>query len=494
MDAITELCREYTDLNAEEINEIKNCAKYLSNMSSMFNADAFIDCQISDGSGDSIVVAESKPIDAPSSYKKKVVGLIATKEKEPAVYRTFHLGVPTKFMKAVTQEDTHVVQTVDPIMYKDRIIGVFIIEQRFERLESHSFTSRMGDGRRSQTSGEGSGDTPRANSGVGKVGNAKEYEDRYGKVFLKKSKNPFVDTIEEGIIFVDGDDEVVYMNKAAIRLYHKLGFVGELTGTKYRDLALTKEAWEGEFKDATVEEVKIGDFFINVKTVPVFTEDIKMVIALSDVTDLKLKEEALVLKSVAFKEMHHRVKNNMQTIAGLLRLQRNKTASPEVRKALSDTVSRILAISSTHEILLETDLEKVKLNEIVSNLRDNNKLYYDSEGFDLSIDLHGGDFDIKFDKAVSVALILNELIQNSIKHGFEGRKQGKINIITRLSGNGHVKITYSDNGRGFDEKLVNGSTMGMSIIKVMIQDKLKGHWNLSSSLEGTVVRFEFENC
>ena len=131
---IDKLCREYTDLVDEEIEEIQASARVLPAMARLFDADAFIDCQINDGTGDSIVVAEAKPVDNESSYRRPVVGLVATKEKEPAVFRTFNLSVNTKFMKAITQEDVMVVQTVEPIMHKNRIIGVFIIEQRMERV------------------------------------------------------------------------------------------------------------------------------------------------------------------------------------------------------------------------------------------------------------------------------------------------------------------------------------------------------------------------
>lgn len=131
---IEKLCREHTDLDAEGIKEIIDAAKRLGNMSSLFEADAFIDCQLCDGSGDAIVIAESKPIEKPSSYTKSVVGMIASKEKEPAVYRTLTLGVPTKFMKAKTQENVNVVQTVDPIYSRDRVVGVYIIEQKMEQV------------------------------------------------------------------------------------------------------------------------------------------------------------------------------------------------------------------------------------------------------------------------------------------------------------------------------------------------------------------------
>ena len=113
-----------------------------------------------------------------------------------------------------------------------------------------------------------------------------------------------------------------------------------------------------------------------------------------------------MLKSVAFKEMHHRIKNNLQTIAALLRLQRNSIDSEEGKQAMNDTISRILAISSTHEILVETEVEEVMLNDIMANVKNNTVAYYKSHDFNLKVECYGGDFKIKFEKATALALIL----------------------------------------------------------------------------------------
>ena len=113
MDIIQELCKKYTDLTDEEIATIQGMSAVLQPLANLEDADIFIDCPSWDG--DAIVVAEAKPSYVPSSYKKTVVGLLARKENEPAVARTFRLGVATKQMKAVTQENGRTIQSVEPI-------------------------------------------------------------------------------------------------------------------------------------------------------------------------------------------------------------------------------------------------------------------------------------------------------------------------------------------------------------------------------------------
>lgn len=124
---IEELCRQYTDLNEEEIGVIQMMAKTLQPLANMEAANMFIDCRCREG--DAIVVAEAKPQEAPSAYKNSVVGMLAKAENEPAVARTFSLGIATKYMQARTQEDNYTIQSVEPILFNARIIGVLIREK-----------------------------------------------------------------------------------------------------------------------------------------------------------------------------------------------------------------------------------------------------------------------------------------------------------------------------------------------------------------------------
>ena len=107
---IEELCRQYTDLNEEEIGVIQMMAKTLQPLANMEAANMFIDCRCREG--DAIVVAEAKPQEAPSAYKNSVVGMLAKAENEPAVARTFSLGIATKYMQARTKEDNYTIQSV----------------------------------------------------------------------------------------------------------------------------------------------------------------------------------------------------------------------------------------------------------------------------------------------------------------------------------------------------------------------------------------------
>lgn len=453
------LCKEYTDLYEEEIEEIKGAAKSLPAMANLFNADAFIDCRMSDGSGDAIVVAEAKPMYTKSSYKRPVVGLIATKEKEPAVYRGFQVGVGTKFMKATTQENVHVVQTVEPIYHKDRIIGVFIVEQKMEQV---IHTQKLNE----------------------------VSSDEYDATLIDENSN-IVDNIEEGLLFVDNSGKIIFRNRAAANIFKRLGFINDILGESYKDICMvpTPDTYSGS--NCRVQEVMLGNFCFAVKTVDVDRKDIDYAVTINDITTRKLQERELVLKSVAFKEMHHRIKNNLQTIAALLRLQRNSIDSEEGKQAMNDTISRILAISSTHEILVETEVEEVMLNDIMANVKNNTVAYYKSHDFNLKVECYGGDFKIKFEKAMALALILNELMQNSLKYAFEGRTDGSISVMTMQRRADDIELVVMDDGCGFDVKKTASGGMGWTIIRSLVKEKLDGHLTVKSNDKGTRVKIVF---
>ncbi len=462
-DTLENLCKEYTDLHAEEIMEIKSAAKSLSAMANLFNADAFIDCQMSDGSGDAIVVAEAKPLYTKSSYTRTVVGLIATKEKEPAVYRGFQVGVGTKFMKATTQENVHVVQTVEPIYHKDRIIGVFIIEQKMEQvIHTHKLSGN----------------------------NAARATEEYDVPLINESNN-IADNIEEGLLFVDNSGKIIFRNRAAATIFKRLGFITDILGEKYKDICMVPTPDEENGVNRGTQEVILGNFCFTVKTVDVDKDDIDYAVTISDITTKKIQERELVLKSVAFKEMHHRVKNNLQTIAALLRLQRNNIDSEDGKQAINDTISRILAISSTHEILVETEVEEVMLNDIIANVKNNTVAYYKSEDFELKVECYGGDFKIKFEKATALALILNELMQNSLKYAFQGRDSGTIKVMTMQRRADDIELVFIDNGCGFNVKKTISEGMGWTIIRSLVKEKLDGHLTIRSNDSGTRVKIVF---
>ena len=465
MDIIETLCKQYTDLTDEEIAIIQGMSAVLQPLANLEDADIFVDCPASDG--DAIVVAEAKPQSVPSSYKKTVVGLLAKPENEPAVARTFKLGVATKQMKAVTQERTHVIQTVEPIKNGDRVIGVLIREKRED--EQRIISERLHFSEQS-------------------------YERMaYAISHITDENNWLPECIDEALILIGHDGRVTFRNALARELYIRLGFIEEILGQKYENIRLTEtDTMEDVMGGYTAVEAQVGQYSLAVREIRIGSDEIDFALIVRDVTDLREQEKQLILKSVAIKEMHHRVKNNLQTIASLLRLQTRRTDSEETRQVLIESMNRILSIAATHELLAQSGVDQVKIGEVIANIKGNAIRYFARPHVDVSITLEGDDFEVDSDIATSVALIINELLQNSLKYAFPDKTSGQIRIVIR-EGELYSQIQVIDNGCGFDVEKIDNDRLGLSIVQTLVKDKLRGKLTVTSDSGGTCTSFDFKN-
>lgn len=217
-----------------------------------------------------------------------------------------------------------------------------------------------------------------------------------------------------------------------------------------------------------------------------------IVMLINNLTDHKNKERELVLKSVAISEIHHRIKNNLQTIASLLKLQSRRIDDQEAKEAFNESISRVLSIATTHNVLAENGVDSIDIISMLNRLKDcfmdNNPLTCGNVKFYLE----GGDsFPIDSDKATSVAIVVNEVVQNTLKHAFHGMDNGEISIKKIHRGSSYSNITISDNGNGYDVHTEKPSSLGYKIIQRIIEDKMKGRLTVKSSKKGTLVSFDF---
>lgn len=469
MDVIEELCKKYTDLTDEEISIIQGMSAVLQPLANLEDADIFIDCPSWDG--DAIVVAEAKPSYVPSSYKKTVVGLLAKQENEPAVARTFRLGVATKQMKAVTQENGRTIQSVEPIKNGDRAIGVLIREQRVD--EQRQVSERLHFSEQSYE----------------QIVNALAH-------MVGSSNNWLTECIDEALLMVGKNGLVTFRNSLARDLYKKLGYVDDPLGQLYENIRLvdgSDDIDDGEDSPGySAVETSVGRHSLSIKRIQLDSEDMKFAVVIQDITWKKEQEKALILKSVAIKEMHHRVKNNLQTIASLLRLQVRRSDNEETRSVLGESMNRILSIATTHELLAQSGMDQVKIGEVILNIKNNTVRYFNRPHFDVNITLEGDDFKVDSDIATSVALVINELLQNSLQYAFEGRDSGLVRIVV-TSGELYSRIEVIDNGSGYDVENVRTDRLGLSIVQSMVRDKLRGKLLVESGDGGTHVTFDFKN-
>lgn len=194
--------------------------------------------------------------------------------------------------------------------------------------------------------------------------------------------------------------------------------------------------------------------------------------------------------AVAMKEIHHRVKNNLQLVASILNIQARKSADPQLKRAFQENTSRVLSIAAIHDILTTGgDDDRVELRPLLEKLRRNLQSML-PQGQEIMISVRGDQMAVSSDKATSIALVVNELLTNALEHGFTGRQKGNV-TVTLLRGRETATITVEDDGQGFSLGEKREESLGLELISTIVRDKLGGKLQVQSGPEGTRAMFDF---
>jgi two-component sensor histidine kinase/putative methionine-R-sulfoxide reductase with GAF domain len=181
-----------------------------------------------------------------------------------------------------------------------------------------------------------------------------------------------------------------------------------------------------------------------------------------------LEHGRAVMRGVLAQEIHHRVKNNLQTVASLLRLQA-RSAGVDPRKALEDSVNRILAIAAVHEVLTQRSDEEVELDELLDRLR---SMLVQGLGAEKTVEATLEPVALAGSRATALALVFSELLQNALEHGGDSVR---VELAQR---NGQVVLAIADDGAGISGE---ESGTGLSIVRALVRDELRGTLDLQSN-------------
>lgn len=189
----------------------------------------------------------------------------------------------------------------------------------------------------------------------------------------------------------------------------------------------------------------------------------------------------LELKSVLLRELHHRVKNNLATVAGILSLQRRRTRSPEVRNTLAESVNRVQGLASTHELLAHEDVDEARIDKIAREIAGVAQANLSPPGKTIRFEFALSPIIIPSRAVTILALVINEMISNAIKHGLANVSRGTI-CIRGLEEDGMVIVQVIDSGKGPEIPIEEnadptGEGLGLSLIKHLIGD-LAGKFSL----------------
>jgi two-component sensor histidine kinase len=196
-----------------------------------------------------------------------------------------------------------------------------------------------------------------------------------------------------------------------------------------------------------------------------------------DVSELRRRERELITKDATIREIHHRVKNNLQTVAALLRLQARRMDVPAAKEALEEAMRRVSTIALVHESLSQTLDEQVELDDMVGRAL---RLTADVASAGTSVrTVRTGSFGmVPAQDATPLALVLTELVTNAVEHGFVGRSSGTVEIGVERE-NSDLRVVVADDGVGLPENggaggRGPGSGLGTQIVRTLVTNELGG--------------------
>lgn len=451
---VRDLCELHTHLLDSDIQILENLSTNLSLIANLNKANVFIDCPVREGKH-AIVVAEACGHSVNSVYDHPVVGKFAYEAFEPAVFYVLRTGKDMFVNRALTQEGAMVQQSVVPIKGEcNRVIAVLIMEKVIDE--------------------------------------EPETSNQFDRQDQQNSLVP--EFIEESIFLINNQSRLVYTNPSAINLVSEICMTECVLGESifeyfpgFADVLASKE-------DILMKEMKIGKKIFQIKKFHLGNKNSnETFIIIRDLTELRDKERELISKSVAIREIHHRVKNNLQTVASLLRLQMRIGAPEEIKPHLLVSLNRVLSISSVYEIILaSSEVDHVDLLELIRKIGDMIVLTEDYARQSLSIEYSGGEFhSIDSDIGISVALVVNELIHNCVKHAFKEGSEGKITVCLQKD-DPVLEIQVRDDGIGYSPAMK--PSLGLDIIRMTVENDLDGEFSIHRIKEGTLasVRFPYK--
>jgi two-component system, sensor histidine kinase PdtaS len=213
-------------------------------------------------------------------------------------------------------------------------------------------------------------------------------------------------------------------------------------------------------------------------------EEIALFSTLANQTALAIENARLVTNAAVVREMHHRIKNNLQNVAMLLRLQMSGDREISAREVLHESVNRILSIAAVHEVLSQRGFRLVELKEVLSRV--GRAVAHNMQRPDLEVEVVVGGDEVALPShvATSLALAVNELIQNALEHAFVGRARGRVAISLRRTP-GELEIEVRDDGIGLSEG--SSRQLGLEIVETLVREDLAGEWSLTGN-GGTIAR------
>jgi len=485
MATLADLTNDHTDLDAEQVAYLQDLISSWGLLADLSFADLFLYGRSGDATDPTLVMlSHVRPTTGATLYRADLVGQVFERRRRSLIADCFD---SSELVEGMANEEV------------DRGLNIMAVPVRRQG-ETIAVLARETVHPRERPSSE--------------------QERTYLKVFerfatmLKQGQFPYRDEarlrhrtprVGDGLLLVDNEGRIEFASPNAVSVLHRLGVHRGIIGARFVDTGLGASILRNAFARRTtaIEEIEVGNEVAIVShCFPLLDGDHSTgaIILVRDVTELRRRDRQLVSKDTTIREVHHRVKNNLQTISSLLRLQGRRLTSDEARAALFESIRRIGAISVVHETLAQSAEDDVAFVEIVRPLV---RVVEES----VSSPLRPVAFDVQGDAGVlpapvttTLAVVLTELLQNAVDHAFPTGQGGGdddssatvgIHLERRPDG---LTVSVVDNGVGLPEdfRLEDATGLGLTIVKTFVEGELGGsiHLNPVARGNGTVAEVQ----
>jgi two-component sensor histidine kinase len=427
-----------------------------------------------------IVVAQAQPVPVPSPYALPMaIGRRMAREESPLVFRVLVDGRVRNQVTTTVIRGAPVLQEVFAIRNdRGEIVGalrseMLLIEHERQRKRHATFRRAIARARDLIVAGR-----MRGGEKLGRLG------------------------VHDGVMVIDSAGRIEYLSAPAEHLYRRLGYADNLVKTQIQELETNEYICFKAMERGVCDEQRVQeqDLVWIKRVVPLVSSDearwpsrllnrgvpTGAVVAIQDVTDELQKERELKIKTAMIQEIHHRVKNNLQTIAALLRLQARRSGNGEVADSLRESIGRIISIAVVHEFLSHEETSIINIHEVSNRILAEIRTGVLDYSRPINLSLEGTrSFMLPAKQATSCALIINELVQNAVEHAFVGLPGGSI-VVRLAEQGGSLYIEIQDDGRGlphdFDslqDPVIHGG-LGLQIVRSLVREDLKGEFELKN--------------
>ena len=459
MATLVELARAHTGLDAGAVAHLQRLVAAWGMLADLSFSDLLLFAPVDAADGNYFVVlGQVRPSTSQTLHRDDLVGQIVDEVERSLVARAWRLGEIAEGEMAVAPHGERARVQCLPIRYGGRVVAVMTRE------------AALAVGRRPG-----------------------ELERVYVQVFERfalmatTGAFPFLGDeaepeeaprVSDGLLLLDATGRVDYASPNAVNALHRMGVDSNLQGLSLDEAGIDDAAVAAALATGTpvTEEVeRRNGVIILLRCLPFLERDSVTggIVLLRDVTEIRRRDRLLLSKDAAIREVHHRVKNNLQTISSLLRLQARRLEPGGGRVALSEAERRIRSIALVHEILSQEPGEAVPFSEIMRPLV---RMAEESAvEHHVSFVVAGDAGHLPAGVATPLAVVMNELLQNAAEHGFEGRDSGKVEIELHNAGD-VLRVRVCDDGvglpPGFD--IATSGSLGLSIVREMVGTQLDG--------------------